>query len=267
MTGADARTGEAIWEAGDFRRISGWLVLPSELLCEAVELHARERVLDVGCGNGNTSLAAARRRAVVVGIDPTASFVEQARDRAKVEGLEIDFRDGNAERLDFPDRSFDVVLSSFAVAFASDAEAAARELVRVTKVGGRIGLANWTGRGAVADVFELVAGTLRAGGYPFDPARWGRPESVAELLGPSVRTLRAERVVRWMRADSVASQVAGWERFLGPVVSASRRLDEPGRAALRKELTAAVERHNTAHDGTVYAANEYLEYVGQVSVG
>jgi SAM-dependent methyltransferase len=263
---APERTPESIWEEGDFRRISGGVTIVSELLCEAVELHALERVLDVGCGNGNTSLAAARRRAVVTGIDPTSKLLDHARERATVEGLDIDFRPGTAEHLDFPDGAFDVVLSTFAVAFAGDAEASARELVRVCRPGGRIGLTNWTDRGTLADIFRLVGDPLHAAGYAFDPLRWGRRAEVERLLGPTVRTVRAETLTRWLRADSVGSQITGYERFMGPIVTASQHLDAAGRARMRSDLTAIVQRHNTAQDGTVYGESEYLEYVGAVAV-
>lgn len=264
MTRTGPTTSEAVWNEGDFRRLSGGATLVGELLCEAIELHALERVLDVGCGNGNTSISAARRRAVVIGVDPTEKLLEHARQRAQVDGLEIEFRHGNAEHLDVPDGSFDVVLSTFGVAFAGNAEKAARELVRVVRPGGRIGLANWS-EGLVPEQFRIVAPTLHKAGIPFDPLRWGRLDELTRLLGPEVRTVRADRHVRNLRGDSVEAQVRGVERFLGPVATAFGLVDDAGKERFRQQFTELVTRLNTAQDGTVFAPSEYLEFVGEVS--
>ncbi len=254
---------ESVWSEGDFSRISGGVVLVGELLCESAELRALERVLDVGCANGNLALSAARRRCTVVGVDPVPKLLDHARRRAEAEGLKIDFREGRAEALAFPDGSFDAVVSSFGVAFASDAEAAAREMARVCRPGGRIALANWTERGSVGETFRAIRDPLRAVGIDFDPLQWADPDLVARWLGEEFRVRRVERLTSRLRSDSVEINVAGLERFLPPVTAAFRSLDTPGRERLRAELTRIVRERNTARDGTVLLDSEYVELVAE----
>jgi SAM-dependent methyltransferase len=253
-----------LWALGDFRRISGSGVLMAELLCEAAEVRARERALDVACGNGNVALSAARRRAEVVGVDAVPLLIEHARRRAEIEGLRIEFREGNAEALPFPNGSFDVTLSAIGVAFASRAENAARELIRVTRPGGRIALANWTRRGFTGEALELVGTRLRAEGLAFDPLPWGESEFLGGLFGDRLRTVVDRTQVAHLRADSVASQVAGLERFLSPVVAAFGLLAPEERGELRERLAELVRRHNRAPDGTVLLESEYREWVAVV---
>jgi SAM-dependent methyltransferase len=253
-----------LWALGDYRRISGSGVLMGELLCEAVEVRARQRALDVACGNGNVALSAARRRAEVVGVDAVPLLLEHARRRAEIEDLRIELREGNAEALPFPDVSFDVTLSAIGVAFAARAENAAGELTRVTRPGGRIALANWTRRGFTGEALELVGTRLRAEGLPFDPLPWGESEFLGRLFGDRVRTVVDRTRIGHLRADSVGSQVAGLERFLSPVVAAFGLLAPEERGELRERLAELVRRHNRAPDGTVLLESEYREWVAVV---
>src|SRR3712207_6617110 len=132
------------WASGDFAAVGATLPIVSELLCEAVDLHAGERVLDVATGSGNTAIAAARRFCAVAGVDYVPALLDRARERANAERLDIEFLEGDAEAIPYPDASFDAVLSTFGSMFAPDQEQAARELLRVCRPGARIGMANWT---------------------------------------------------------------------------------------------------------------------------
>ena len=144
------------WSTGDYGKIGVTLVLMAEMLCEAVDLYPGAKVLDVACGNGNTALAAAWRFGEVVGLDYVASLLEEGKERARAEGVRIDFREGDAEDLPFQDGSFDVVLSTLGAMFAPDQERVAGELLRVLKPGGKIGMANWSPDSFVGELFRTM---------------------------------------------------------------------------------------------------------------
>src|SRR5262245_29175302 len=148
-SGAIKERQRRVWALGDYNAFAAPFVLASELLCEAVGLRAGRRVLDVATGTGQTALAAARRSCDVTGVDFVAAMLERARERAAVEGLAVDFREADAEALPFGDRSFDVVLSTFGAIGAPDHERTARELLRVCRPGGAIGMANWPADSAI----------------------------------------------------------------------------------------------------------------------
>lgn len=232
-----------------------------ELLCEAVELHARERVLDVATGSGNAALAAARRRAVVTGLDFVPELLARAQERAQAERLEISWQEGHAEALPYPDGAFDCVLSTFGVMFAPEQLGSARELVRVCRVGGRIGLACWTPEGFVGRLFRTTA-RHAAGLRVMDEATaWGTEEGLRRLFGAPGITLSIERRQTVMRADSPEAYVAFFRRFFGPTVTAFASLDPAGQHALEAELLGEVRAANQAADGTTYIPADYLEAV------
>ena len=151
------RKQQTAWASGDYSVIGITLQIVGEMLCEAVDLQAGQKVLDVAAGNGNATLAAARRWTEVTALDYVPSLLERARDRAIAERLAITFREGDAENIPFPDGSFDVVLSTFGVMFSPNQERAAQELMRVCAPGGKIGLANWTPDGFVGQLFKIIA--------------------------------------------------------------------------------------------------------------
>ena len=152
---------QAAWSSGDYATVGARFPITAELLCEAVDLRAGERVLDVACGNGNAALAAARRFCQVTGIDYVPALLERARQRAQAEGLQVDFQEADAEDLPFPDDSFDAVLSTCGAMFAPDQERTAAELLRVCRPGGRIGMVNWTPTAGSATCSGRSAGTCR----------------------------------------------------------------------------------------------------------
>ncbi len=254
------RTDQQTWAAGDFSRVATGQTIVGELLCEAVELHARERVLDVATGSGNTAIAAARRRAVVTGVDFVPSLLERARDRSTVERLRIDFRNGRAEELPFVDGSFDCILSTFGAMFAPDQARAASELVRVCRAGGRIGLASWTPGGFTGRLFHTTARHVPALSGIEAATRWGTEPGLRQLFRRESRIdARLCHVV--MRADSPEAYVAFFRKFFGPTITAFESLDPSGQAALERDLLDEVRASNLATDGTTFIPSEYLEVV------
>jgi ubiquinone/menaquinone biosynthesis C-methylase UbiE len=252
---------QQMWSAGDFSKVATPIVIVGERLCEAVDLSAGQRVLDVACGSGNTAIAAARRNCDVTGVDYVPALLARARERAAVEGLEIEFQEGDAEQLPVPDASFDVVLSTFGVMFAPDQQQAAAELLRVCKPGGRIGLANWTPEGRVGDMFRLTAKYVPPPPGLAPPVRWGTEQGLRDLFGTGISDLRITPQTFVMRSASADEWITFFRTYFGPIVTAFAALDEAGQQAFTSETRALLERHNHATDGTLKLASEYVEVV------
>lgn len=251
---------QIMWASGDFAVIGTTLQSVGESLCEAVDLESGSRVLDVACGNGNAALAAARRWGRVTGLDYVPALLERAAERARAERLELQLLEGDAERLPFESGSFDVALSTFGVMFAPDQAQAARELMRVVKPGGRIGLANWTPEGFVGRMLKTVGRHVPpppAG--VASPAQWGSEPRLSELF-QGARSLRAERREFIFRYESVAHFINVFRRFYGPTYKAFSALDEQGQAGLGKDLELLAGEYNHRSTSFVVPA-EYLEVV------
>lgn len=255
------RRQQAAWSAGDYSIIGTKILMVSELLCEAADVRAGERVLDVACGHGNTALAAARRSALAVGVDYIPALLDRARERAAVERLEVEWREGDAERLPFEGEAFDVVLSTFGVMFAADQGRAAQELVRVCRPGGRIGLACWTPEGAVGEMFRVVARHAPPPPGAPSPMRWGSEEGLAELLGDELSDVRIDRRYFTQRYASPLHWIELFRTWFGPVRTAFATLDADGQAALARDLEAWLERNDRSGGGSLVVPSEYLEVV------
>lgn len=249
----------ALWAAGDFGVVGTKMLLVSELLCEAVDLRAGEAVLDVACGHGNTTLAAARRSALATGLDLVPELLERGRIRAAAERLEVDWREGDAQHLPFEDADFDVVLSTFGVMFAPDQQRAAGELLRVCRPGGRLGLACWTPDGFVGRTFRLVGDHVPPPpGLP-PPTRWGTEDGLAELLGAGLSGLQVRRQVFHQRYASAEHWLEIFRTWFGPMKSAFAALDVDGQAALARDLLDLVRRSDRSGGGSLVLPSEYLE--------
>jgi SAM-dependent methyltransferase len=242
---------QAAWSAGDFHALALPIMEVSEQLIYAVDPRPGRRVLDVACGTGNGALIAARRYCEVTGLDFAANLIERARMRAQAEGVPAKFIEGDAQALPFKDAYFDHVVSTFGVMFAPHQELAASELLRVTKPGGRIGLANWMPDDFGGKFFGLISSykPLPPGMKP--GTRWGTEKGAKELLGAGARSLKVESRTFTMLYPSVDYMVNTLLNQFGPLVKLSANLDEPKREALRQDLTQLLTELNTADDGTL----------------
>jgi SAM-dependent methyltransferase len=249
------------WSTGNYSLVGVTLTIIGEQLCESVDLHAGQRVLDVATGNGVTALAAARRFGEVTGIDYVPSLLQDARQRAVAEHLPVTFQDGDAENIPFADASFDAVLSSLGVMFTPNQEKAASELLRVCRSGGKIGLANWTPTGFIGQLFRLI------GRYAPPPAGlkpgalWGTEERLRELLGDDVTSLQTTKRNFVFRYRSPAHWVEHFAAYYGPFHTTLNALDATQQEQFSREVISLLESFNQAKDGTLVAPSEYLEAV------
>jgi len=249
------------WSSGDYAVVGTTLQIVGESLCEALDLRAGERVLDVAAGNGNATLAAARRWCDVVSTDYVPALLERGRTRASAEGLPVQFEQVDAENLPYPDHSFDVVLSTFGVMFTPDQDKAAAEMVRACKPGGRIGLANWTPASFVGELFKLMGRYLPPPAGVKSPALWGTEARLRDLFGERLATIAIEPRHFAFRYRSAAHWLEVFRTFYGPMHKAFGALDATLQESLAADLIALAESFNRATDGTLVAPSEYIEVV------
>jgi ubiquinone/menaquinone biosynthesis C-methylase UbiE len=250
----------AAWGSGDYAVIGTTVQIVGETLCEAVDLHAGERVLDVAAGNGNATLAAARRFAEVVSTDYVGELLERGRERAKADRLPVTFLEADAENLPFETGSFAVVLSTFGVMFAPDHERAASELVRVCRPGGRIGLANWTPESFVGRLFKLIGQYVPPAPSVRSPALWGTKAYLRGLVGAQASVAAESRTFAF-RYRSPEHFVEIFRNYYGPVLKAFAAIDPKERPVLESDLHVLIDEFNIAQDGTAVIPSEYLEAV------
>lgn len=253
----------AAWSTGDNAVVGTTLQIVGESLCEAVDLRAGMRVLDVAAGNGNATLAAARRYAEVTSTDYVPSLLEAGRRRADAEGLAIEFQEADAEALPFPDVSFDVVLSTFGVMFTPDQPRAAAELLRVTRRGGRFGLANWTPTGFIGRLFCVIGRYVPPAPGLQPPSLWGTKEHLDTLFptpGALVRTRLREFMFRYRSPEHFLEV---FRTFYGPMNKTFVALagDRSRQEGLRHDVLELIHALNRATDGTMVVPSEYLEVV------
>jgi SAM-dependent methyltransferase len=254
---------QAAWSAGDYAVVGTTLQMVGESLCEALDLRAGERVLDVAAGNGNATLAAARRWCEVVSTDYVPALLARGRARASAEGLSVQFEQADAEDLPYPDHSFDVVLSTFGVMFTPDQDKAAAEVARVCIPGGRIGLANWTPASFVGEIFKTMGRYLPPPAGVKSPALWGTEARLRELFGGRLGAIAIEHKHFAFRYRSAAHWLEVFRAYYGPMHKAFGALDSANQESLAADLTALAERFNRATDGSFVAPGEYLEVVIQ----
>jgi ubiquinone/menaquinone biosynthesis C-methylase UbiE len=251
---------QATWASGDYSIIGATLQIVAENLCEATDLRAGERVLDIAAGTGNAAIAAARRWCQVIATDYVPALLERGRERAAAEGLTVTFQEADAERLPLPDASFDVVLSTFGAMFAPDHSQTARELLRVCRPGGRIGLTNWTPEGFIGQVFKTVGRYVPPPAGLKSPALWGTEERLREFFGDQVAELKAIRKHFVFRYRSAQHWLETFRTYYGPILKAFAALASDKQDALAADLIALAERSNSKAD--MFAApSEYLEVV------
>ena len=249
------------WASGDYSSVGTTLVIVAEQLCEAVDLRPGQRVLDVATGSGNAAIAAARRFCEVTGIDYVPALLERARERAAAERLTVTFQEGDAEQLPVPDGSFDVVLSTLGAMFAPDQERTARELLRVCRPGGTIGMANWTPEGWIGQMFRVNGRHVPPPAGLKGPPLWGTEARLRELFGDGISSLEVTRRHFVFRYRSVAHWLDFFRSYYGPTQKAFEALDPAGQEALARDLTDLALRFNRSGDETMVVPSEYLEVV------
>ena len=251
----------AAWSTGDYAVVGTTLQIVGENLCEALDLRAGSSVLDVAAGNGNATLAAARRWCEVTSTDYVSSLLESGRARAHAEGHTVRFQEADAEDLPFPDASFDVVLSTFGVMFTPNQEKAAAELVRVCKPGGRIGLANWTPESFVGQLFRMIGQYIPPAPGVRSPALWGTTSRLDQLFGSSARVIHTTSREFNFRYRSAAHWIDVFGTYYGPMNRAFGALDPEKKAAFTQDLLVLIEGRNRSGDRTLVLPSEYLEVV------
>jgi ubiquinone/menaquinone biosynthesis C-methylase UbiE len=256
-----SRKQQAAWSSGNYAIVGTTLQIVGEQLCEALDLRGKERVLDVAAGNGNVTLAAARRWCDVVSTDYVPGLLDGGRQRAAAEGATITFQEADAEALPFPDASFDVVVSTFGVMFTANHDQAAAEMLRVCKPKGRIGMANWTPEGFIGQVFKTLGKHLPPPPGAKSPALWGMRTRLDEMFGSDALMIRTESRYFNFRYRSPEHFMDVFKTYYGPMLKAFAALDEPKRKHLHDDLIALIASMNKASDGTMVVPSEYLEIV------
>jgi SAM-dependent methyltransferase len=249
------------WASGDYAVIGTTLQLVGESLAEACDLHTDERVLDVAAGNGNATLAAARRGAKVTSTDYVATLLDRGAERARAERLDVTFQVADVEALPFAEASFDAVLSTFGVMFAPDHAKSAAEMARVCRPGGRIGLANWTPEGFIGQLFKTLGRHLPPPAGVQSPSLWGVPAHLKELFGDRAAAIAVTPRSFNFRYRSAAHFIEVFRTWYGPVHKAFAALPAEGAAALERDLTELLDRSNRAGAGTLVVPSEYLEII------
>lgn len=254
-------TQQATWSQGDFHEIARQNVGMAEALCTALDPHAGQRVLDVACGSGPAALVAARRYCDVTGIDYVPALIDRARQRVQAEGYTVDFRVADAQELPFPDATFDIVMSVYGVQFAPDQEQAARELLRVCRPGGRIGLASPMPEGWSGDWFSTHSRYAPPPPGLQSPLRWGTEEGVSRLLSEGARSIESRPCPALQYYRSVAHAVEVFTTYFGPTLRTLDLLDEDAQQQFRNDLEAVFTHHNRATDDTAIIENTYLQTI------
>jgi ubiquinone/menaquinone biosynthesis C-methylase UbiE len=249
------------WSSGDYAVVGTTLQIVGEDLCEALDLRAGQMVLDVAAGNGNVTLAAARRWCQVTSTDYVPALLERGRQRAAADRLKIDFQEADAEALPFADASFDAVVSTFGVMFTPDQEKAAAEMMRVCRPGGKIGLANWTPEGFIGQLFKTIGAHLPPPAGVKSPALWGTKARLTELFGSGAASIKAEPHNFNFRYRSPEHFIEVFKTFYGPALKAFAALEPQQQSALQGDMIALIARFNRSGDATMIVPSEYLEII------
>jgi SAM-dependent methyltransferase len=252
---------QAAWSSGDYAIVGTTLQIVGEDLCEALDLRAGWKVLDVAAGNGNVALAAARRWCDVTATDYVPALLERARQRAAADHLAMTFQEADAEALPFADASFDAVVSTFGVMFTPNQERAAAELLRVCRPGGKVGLANWTPGGFIGQLFKTIGKHVAPPPGVQSPALWGTRERLAELFSANDAIVGARSRDFVFRYRSPEHWLEVFRGYYGPVLKTFGALDADGQSALTLDLLALIARFNRSGDATMVVPSEYLEIV------
>ena len=249
------------WSSGDYAIVGTTLQIVGEDLCEALDLRSGQKVLDVAAGNGNVTLAAARRWCEVTSTDYVPALLERGRARAAADGLKVVFQEADAEALPFADGSFDVVVSTFGVMFTPDQERAAAEMIRVCKRGGKIGLANWTPEGFIGQLFKTIGKHAPPPAGVKSPALWGTRARIAEMFEPHAASIKSAQRSFVFRYRSPEHWIEVFKTYYGPLLKTFAAIEPANRAALHDDLLALIGQFNRSGDNSMVLPSEYLEIV------
>jgi ubiquinone/menaquinone biosynthesis C-methylase UbiE len=252
---------QGAWSSGDYAIVGTTLQIVGEELCEALDIRSGQRVLDVAAGNGNATLAAARRWCQVTSTDYVPSLLERGRTRASADGLSVEFKEADAEALPFGDGAFDAVVSTFGVMFTPNQDRAASELVRVCRSGGKIGLANWTPDGFIGQLFKTLGKYLPPPAGAKSPALWGTKARIDEMFGAQASNIQATRRHFTFRYRSPEHFIDIFKTYYGPVLKAFAALDAAKQDGLKRDVVALIATMNRSNDETMVVPSEYLEVV------
>jgi SAM-dependent methyltransferase len=255
------RRQQATWASGDYAVVGTTLQIVGETLAEAINIRAGEHVLDVAAGNGNATLAAARRFATVISTDYVASLLDKGRARARAEGLSVHFEEADVENLPFADGTFDIVMSTFGAMFAPDHEKTGAEMMRVLRPGGRLGMANWTPESFIGRLFKLIGAYVPPPAGAKSPILWGSEAHVGRMLGANAAHVRCERRTFNFRYASPAHFVQVFRDFYGPTHKAFLSLDAAAAKSLERDMFMLLEHANVGGPETLVVPSEYLEVV------
>jgi ubiquinone/menaquinone biosynthesis C-methylase UbiE len=249
------------WSSGDYAAVGTTLQIVGEALCEALDLRAGQTVLDVAAGNGNATLAAARRFCAVTSTDYVPALLERGRARAAADGVNVAFQEADAESLPFPDRSFDAVVSTFGVMFTPNQDKTAAEMIRVCRPGGRIGLANWTPDGFIGQLFKIIGKHVPPPAGVKSPALWGTRARITELFGAHAAAIQIEPRMFTFRYRSPQHWLDMFRTYYGPVLKTFAALPADEQSSLAADLLALAGNFNRSGDPTMVVPGEYLEIV------
>jgi len=252
---------QATWASGNYAVVGSTLQIVGENLCESVAMRSGRTVLDVAAGNGNASLAAARRFCHVVSTDYVPELLQRAKQRAEANDLPIEFKTADAESLPFDDANFDYVLSTFGVMFAPDQAKCANELLRVCRPGGKIGMANWTPESFIGQLFKTIGKYVAPPPGVQSPANWGSEDFLKQHFGQHAETIKIEKKAFCFRYLSANHWLDVFRSYYGPTLKAFNALDTEGQAKLKTEIFALIKRFNRADDGSMVVPSDYLEIV------
>jgi ubiquinone/menaquinone biosynthesis C-methylase UbiE len=250
------------WATGDFSVVAARVLYPAEMLLETADPHAGARSLDVATGSGNAAIAAARRGCIATGIDYVPALLERGRLRAAAEHLEVSFIEADAERLPFPDASFDLVTSIYGVMFAPSHRTAANELLRVTRPGGKIALASWTPGGSIGEMFRMTSRYLPPPAGLTPPTKWGDEQYLRELFGEQVTSVTSEVRQAIFRYPTVETYVEFFRTWFGPTIKTFEALPAERHPALIADMSGLARKYNrNAEGGPIAVVGEYLESI------
>lgn len=251
---------KTIWAKGQYSKIGSKLVYVSEKLCESIDIMAGTQVLDVACGHCNTALAAARRECIVTAVDNTEELLEEGKKRCETEGLALNILQGDAQNMAFEDESYDYVLSTFGVQFTQDPHAAASELTRVCRTGGKIGLTSWSPTGFAHKLNKVLSEYMPASNFP-SPYLWGTEEGLDKYFSASTQAITTDNCTFKYRFPTVKAWFETFSRTYGPIMSLYESLSETSRQELANSVNRVVDEFNISTDSSLILPVDYVEAI------